>query len=648
MDIEIGARRRRRVRGAEEAPASKREVNYRQLRNPFPSMNVFSDDEAENMHQTALRMLEELGMRVLHEGARDYFAKGGARVDGEMVYIGRDMVDAAVASAPKSINAKGGHPDRDVTLELGTLVFQAGAGAPHATDLERGRRPGSMQDYIEYLQLTHHYDVFQMISPQVEPQDSPTHLRHYFTTEAQLTWSDKFPFTFSRGTPQVMDCFEMIRDFRGLSDAAFLANSWTYTIINTNSPRTLDIPMAQGLIDFAKFKQTSIVTPFTLMGAMAPITVAGAITLSHAEALAAITLTQLVNPGAPICYGTFTSNVDMKSGSPAFGTPSHFQASLAAGQMARKLGLPWRSAAGSASNMNDIQAANENQMGLWGCLMAGATVTIHSAGWLEGGLTVSYEKLITDVEVLNMVAELCAGAQAGADEIGFDNAISHVDPQGHFFSAPQTMERYNTQFYEPIVHDYANFGTWTERGAQDANTRATAVWKEIVDAKTKPPTESDRVGALQDWPELLKQWRTPRVTAFASASAKMMFAPLPPSSSVTRLIVSAALLVISLPARVEPVKLTISTSGWTESWLPTPGPSPFTRLKTPAGIPAASTISAKTYEESGATSEGFSTTVQPAASAGATFRTTWFIGQFQGVMSAQTPIGSIRMRAPGA
>jgi len=247
--------------------------------------------------------------------------------------------------------------------------------------------------------------------------------------------------------------------------------------------------MAQGLIDFAKYGQLSIITPFTLMGAMAPITVAGAITLSHAEALAAITLTQLVNPGAPVCYGTFTSNVDMKSGSPAFGTPSHFQASLAAGQLARLLGLPWRSAAGSASNLNDVQAANENQMGLWGCLMAGATVIIHSAGWLEGGLTVSYEKLITDVEVLNMVAELCAGAQAGEDEIGYESAFKHVDPSGHFFSAPQTMERYNTQFYEPIVHDYANFGTW--------GTRATQVWKDIVNNDGAPPVDGDRLEALQ-------------------------------------------------------------------------------------------------------------------------------------------------------
>ncbi len=490
---------RRRRRGADAKPTAKREVNYRTLRNPFPVMNVFSDDEAENMHLSALRILEDHGMRVLLPEARDILAKGGARVEDEMVYIGRDMVDHAIATAPKSIDCRAGARHRDLKLELGTMVFQAGAGAPHATDLERGRRPGSGADYIEYLQLTQHFDVFHMISPQVEPQDIDTHLRHYFTTEAQLTWSDKFPFTFSRGTPQVMDCFEMIRDYRGLSDDQFTAAPHTYSIINTNSPRTLDIPMAQGLIDFARHGQLSIVTPFTLMGAMAPITVAGAITLSHAEALAAITLTQLTNPGAPVAYGTFTSNVDMKSGAPAFGTPSHFHASLAAGQLARKLGLPWRSAAGSASNINDVQAANENQMGLWGCLMAGATVIIHAGGWLEGGLTVSYEKLITDAEVLNMIAELCAGAEAGEDEIGLHNAIAEVEPQGHFFASSQTMARYSTEFYEPIVHDYANFGTWEERGSIDTNHRATTVWKDIVADKAQPGLDTTRLGDLKDF-----------------------------------------------------------------------------------------------------------------------------------------------------
>jgi trimethylamine--corrinoid protein Co-methyltransferase len=187
----------------------------------------------------------------------------------------------------------------------------------------------------------------------------------------------------------------------------------------------------------------------------------------------------------------------MKSGAPAFGTPSHFQASLAAGQLARLLDLPWRSAAGSAATLNDVQAANENQMGLWGCLLAGATIIIHAAGWLEGGLTVSYEKLITDVEVLNMVAELCAGAQAGEDEIGFDTALSQVEPGGHFFATPQTMARYTTEFYEPVVHSYANFGTWTERGAEDASTRATQVWQDILAQDERPADDGVRLEDLR-------------------------------------------------------------------------------------------------------------------------------------------------------
>lgn len=490
-------RRRRRSRDRDAASVSKRETNYRTLHNPFPLMSVFSDDEIQNMHETALRMLEELGMRVLLPEACTLYAKGGARVDedSEMVFIGRDMVKAALATAPKSFVCKGGAAHRDFVMELGSLTFQPGAGAPHATDLRRGRRPGSGRDFREFSQLTQHFDVFQMISPLVEPQDIATNVRHYFTTHAQFSLTDKFPFFFSRGTPQVMDCFEMLQLFRGLSDEEMAANPHCYTIVNTNSPRTLDIPMAQGLIDFARYKQLSIVTPFTLMGAMAPITVAGAITLSHAECLAAITLTQLANPGAPVCYGTFTSNVDMKSGAPAFGTPSHFQASLAAGQLARFLGLPWRSAAGSASNLNDVQAANENQLGLWGCLLAGASVIIHSAGWLEGGLTVSYEKLVTDAEVLNMVAELCAGNKAGTAEIGFD-ALQEVAPSGHFFATTQTMARYDTEFYEPVVHDYANFGTWTERGARDASTRATDVWEAIVAADNRPNVDEDRLEAL--------------------------------------------------------------------------------------------------------------------------------------------------------
>lgn len=479
-------------------PKISRKVDYRNLRNPFPPTNAFADDRIDAIHSASLQVLEELGIKVLLPEARALFQAAGARIEDDMVFIGRDIVDAAIAAAPKSIDLRGAVPDRDVTLELGQLTFQSGAGAPHATDLTRGRRPGSLRDFQELVRLTQHFDALQVMPPLVEPQDVPVHLRHYAMTKEILTQSDKPPFVFSRGRPQVMDCFEMIRKFRRVSDEEFKANAFTYTIINTNSPRQIDIPMAQGIIDFALHGQVSIMTPFTLMGAMAPITVAGALTLSHAEAMAAITLAQLAKPGAPVLYGTFTSNVDMKSGAPAMGTPEQVKASLGSGQLARKLGLPWRCAAGSAANINDAQAAHETEFSAWGAVLSGATVIIHVAGWLESGLTISYEKFITDMEMVQMFAELCTETPADTDDLAMD-ALRDVQPGGHFFGTAHTMERYQTAFYDPLVADWSNFGTWTENGAVDANTRATTIWQGILTDFEPPAHDPDRIAELHDF-----------------------------------------------------------------------------------------------------------------------------------------------------
>ncbi len=478
------ARSRTRRKGSRpDAGGGVRQTSYHTLKNPFMPATVFSEDRVEAIHDTALRVLEELGVKVLLPEARKIFAAAGALVDEDtqMVQIDRDIVEAALATAPRSFTIKGAAPHRDLTMELGTLAFQSGAGAPNATDLVRGRRPGSLTDVRELTRLVQHFDVIQMLSPGVEPQDVPAHIRHYAFTETQLSLSDKIPFVFSRGTRQAGDCFRMIRDFRGLSAEEFGSNAHCYTIINTNSPRQIDIPMAQGLIDFARAGQPAIVTPFCLMGAMAPVTVAGALTLSHAEAMAGITLNQLANPGAPVMYGAFASNVDMKSGAPAFGTPEQVKASLGSGQLARRLGLPWRNAAGCAANINDAQAAHETQMSAWGAVLAGATLVIHGAGWIEGGLSVSYEKFITDMEMLQIIAELCTPTPETDDDIAF-SALTEVQPGGHFFGATHTMERYQSAFYEPLVADWSNFGTWTERGELDASQRATGIWQKILEA----------------------------------------------------------------------------------------------------------------------------------------------------------------------
>ena len=480
---------RRRGRG-ESQTLSVRQPDYRNLRNPFIPQPVFSDDQVHTIHATALKILQELGLKVLLPQALDLFRAAGAIVneDTQMVRIGADIVTAALASAPRAILCRAGDHARDVRFELGQLNFLAGCGSPNVSDIDRGRRPGTLADFENAVRLSQSFDVLHLQGPFVEPQDIDARFRHYAMNRAQLTLSDKLPNIYARGTPQVEDGFEMIRLARNLTEAEFLAGAHCWTVINTNSPRQLDIPMAQGIIDFARFGQPTIITPFCLAGAMAPITVAGALALQHAEALAGITLAQITRAGAPVVYGSFASNVDMRSGAPAFGTPEHIKATLGSGQLARLIGLPWRSGAGSAANSPDVQAAHETQFGLWASVLAGSTLCIHAAGWLEGGLTFSFEKLITDVEALQTLAELCLPTPGDTDSIGYD-AIAEVAPGGHFFSAQHTMSRYRTAFYEPVVADLSNFGSWTNAGSVGSTERARSVWKRLL-AEFKPPASS--------------------------------------------------------------------------------------------------------------------------------------------------------------
>ena len=476
-----------RKKALEKSLTPTRKPNYSQLRHPFAPQTIFSEDEIFNIHDTALKVLEELGIKVLLPEARDIFKKAGARVQDEMTFIGRDIISTSLKSAPNSIKLCAANPERALTYEDGALIFSPGAGCPNATDHKRGRRPGNLDSYIETLKLHQSFDIIHKLGPSAEPQDVPTHLRHYATMQAQMEFSDKPMFVYARGSKQTEQSFEMIRLALNLSEEDWNNGTWGTTVINSNSPRMLDKPMAQGIIDFARAKQMSIITPFCLAGAMAPITVSGALTLQHAEALAGIALAQIVNSGAPVSYGGFASNVDMKSGSPAFGTPEHIKLQIGSGQLARHIYLPWRSAAGSASNIADAQGATENISGIWGALMANATLTIHAAGWLEGGLTFGYEKFITDIEALQTVAELCKKTEATDSEIGFD-AIKDVDPGGHFFATQHTMERYSTEFYSPIISDLSNNGSWIKSGSKTATERATDIWETTLQNYVQPTT----------------------------------------------------------------------------------------------------------------------------------------------------------------
>jgi trimethylamine---corrinoid protein Co-methyltransferase len=490
---------RRHPGQVERQVAHARTTSYGQLRNPFVPQRVFSDDAVAAMHENALRINESLGIKVLLPEARALFRQAGALVDedSQMVRLGREIIAAALRTCPRSFLGFGADPRRTVEFAPGTLNFIIGSSCPNASDLERGRRPGSLADLIELTKISQHFDVLHLLGGPVEPQDVPVHLRHYAMMRAQLTLSDKMPHVYSRGSGQVMDSFAMIRLARGLSEEAFRQAIHAYTIINSNSPRTLDNAMALGIIDFARNGQLMVMTPFCLAGAMAPITIAGALSLQHAEALAGIALAQLAHPGAPVLYGSFLSNVDMKSGSPAFGTPAHLQATLGAGQLARLIGLPWRAGAGTAANVVDAQAAWETQFSLWASVLAGANMCLHAAGWMEGGITNSYEKCITDIEVLQMLAELCTAPPADEDSLGF-GAIAEVAPGGHFFAAAHTMARYRTAFYEPLIADVANFGTWKERGERTATERAHDKWKQVLAEFTPPPAAAACAEALDE------------------------------------------------------------------------------------------------------------------------------------------------------
>jgi trimethylamine--corrinoid protein Co-methyltransferase len=267
-------------------------------------------------------------------------------------------------------------------------------------------------------------------------------------------------------------------------------------IISVNSPRRLDGAMAEGLMTMAEHGQPVSVTPFTLMGAMTPVTLPAALAQQNAEALFGVALVQATRPGAPVLYGAFTSNVDMKSGAPAFGTPEHAQAIVAAGQLARRYDLPYRATPCTASNAADGQAVQEQMMSLWACAMGGANLWYHAAGWLEGGLLASFEKLVLDVEMLESLFAFLAVPEVDEASLGLD-ALARVAPGGHFFGDAHTMARYRDAFHAPRLADWRNHETWAADGSRTATERATEAWQAAL-ADYAPPAMDPAVREALD------------------------------------------------------------------------------------------------------------------------------------------------------
>jgi trimethylamine--corrinoid protein Co-methyltransferase len=459
---------------------------FAQPRLLMPPARIASDDQIEAIHVASLRILSDIGMDVLDPETRGIYADGGATVSGSNVRFDPDMVNTLITTAPAEFTLHSWHPDRHLRIGGNWMAFGTVASAPNVADLDGGRRTGNRADYQNLLRLAQMLTSIHFISGYpVEPIDIHGSVRHVHATYDMLTLTDRPINCYSLGRQRNIDCLEMVRIARQIDDATLDREPSLFTIINTNSPLRLDVPMSHGIIEFARRNQVTCVTPFTLAGAMAPVTLAGALSQQNAEALAGLVLTQLVRSGAPFVYGGFTSNVDMQSGAPAFGTPEYQKAAIIGGQLARRYNVPFRSSNTCAANAVDAQAAYESVFSLWGAVTGGVNLMMHGAGWMEGGLHASFEKMVLDADLLHMVSAMLDPFVVDEGTLAFD-AIEQVGAGGHFFGVDHTQERYRTAFHRPLLSDWRNYENWQDAGSPETATKANRLYKEFLAGYEQP------------------------------------------------------------------------------------------------------------------------------------------------------------------
>lgn len=486
-----GERRRRAGgRGAERIrkPSG---TKYLNLVNNLARTELLSPEALDDIHEASLTILEEIGMDIILPEARERMKAAGADVTPgkERVRFDRNMIMELIASIPSAFTLHARNPLRNVEIGGRNLVFAQVASAPFVADREGGRRAGNQEDFRKLIKLAQSYDVIHMTGGYpVEPIDIHASVRHLDCLSDIVKLTDKAFHCYSLGKQRNLDAIEIARIGRGISMEQMEREPSLFTIINSSSPLRLDGPMLQGIIEMSSRGQVVVVTPFTLAGAMAPVTIAGALVQQNAEALCGLAFTQMVRKGAPVMYGGFTSNVDMKTGAPAFGTPEYMKAVIAGGQLARRYGIPYRTSNTNASNTLDAQAAYESALSLWALTQGGGNFVLHAAGWSEGGLTASFEKFILDVDMLQMVAEFLTPLDVSSDALALD-AVRDVGPGGHYFGTAHTLARYETAFYSPILSDWRNNETWTEAGQPTTYDHANRVYKETLARYERPPLD---------------------------------------------------------------------------------------------------------------------------------------------------------------
>jgi trimethylamine--corrinoid protein Co-methyltransferase len=465
------------------------------LINDLPRYEILDEAALAELERGWRRIVSELGIEFLHPEALAVFADAGQEVEGELVRFDPDWILEQVAKAPPEFDLQARNPERSVHIGGNHMVFSAVYGCPFVREGDE-RRDATYDDFQNLVRLAQAFP--QLDSPGgtiCEPNDRPLDSRHLDMVFALLTLSDK-PFMGSvTSGPNAADTI-------ALAELVFGRESLEQTpaiisLINVNSPLRYDDRMLSALLEYARAGQATVITPFLLMGAMSPVSIAATLAQQVGEALAGIALVQTLRPGCPVVFGSFLSNTDMQSGSPSFGTPESAIGLLCTGQIARHYNLPFRGGGAlTSSQVVDAQAGYESMMSLWPTFLAGTNFVMHSAGWLESALVSCYEKFVVDVEQLRMLHAAFEPLRIDEEALAY-SAHQEVGQGGHFLGAAHTLERFRECFYRPLVSSTENFERWKKNGAHDTAARATEIWKKTLEEYEQPAIEPDLEAELK-------------------------------------------------------------------------------------------------------------------------------------------------------
>jgi trimethylamine--corrinoid protein Co-methyltransferase len=495
-----GARDGRRGRDARRAARAQRAgVSIPYITRNLPLTEILTEEGLAIIEHNAETVLEEIGIEFRgHARALELLKGAGCDVKGERVRFPRGLARQLVSTVPSEYLQHARNPERSVHIGGKSTVFAPVYGPPFVHDIDKGRRYGTIEDFRNFVKLAYMSPYMHHSGGTVcEPVDLPVNKRHLDMVYAHMRYSDK-PFMGSVTAPErALDTVAMAEILFGRE--FIQSNTVITSLINANSPMVWDSTMLGAAEAYAANNQATIITPFILSGAMSPVSVAGTLTQVLAEVLAGTAFTQLVRPGAPVIFGTFVSTLSMQSGAPTFGTPEAAKAIYGAAQLARRAKMPFRTGGSlCASKVPDAQAAYESAQTLLPTLHAGTNFVLHAAGWLEGGLSSSYEKFIMDLDQLGMMHVLAQGIDLSENGQAMD-ALREVGPGGHFLGCAHTQANFETAFYRSTVADNNSVEQWEAEGRKDAPQRANATWKKMLADYEAPPLDPGIDEALQEF-----------------------------------------------------------------------------------------------------------------------------------------------------